>query len=69
MKDAKVIAQLVKDGRYSMPTLPEGVYAELCGSMHEASRANDEKFSRHQNHQNPSAQLVGSVFPGVLYGV
>lgn len=28
-KDAKVIAQLMKDGRYSEPTLPESVYAEL----------------------------------------
>ncbi|MDR7002063.1 IS110 family transposase [Neobacillus niacini] len=29
VKDAKVIAQLVKDGRYSEPTIPQGVYAEL----------------------------------------
>lgn len=28
-KDAKVIAQLIKDGRYSVPNLPEGIYAEL----------------------------------------
>ncbi|TCT17490.1 transposase [Melghiribacillus thermohalophilus] len=28
-KDAKVIAQLVKDGRYSVPNLLNGVYAEL----------------------------------------
>jgi transposase len=28
-KDAKVIAQLVKDGRYSRPNLLEGIYAEL----------------------------------------
>ncbi|MTT33351.1 IS110 family transposase [Terrilactibacillus sp. BCM23-1] len=28
-KDAKVIAQLIKDGRYSEPTLPEDIYAEL----------------------------------------
>ena len=27
-KDAKVIAQLIKDGRYSVPNLPEGIYAE-----------------------------------------
>lgn len=33
VKDAKVIAQLVKDGRYSIPTLPEGVYAELREGM------------------------------------
>ena len=29
MKDAKVIAQLVKDGRYAEPNIPQGVYAEL----------------------------------------
>ncbi|MGG0412617.1 hypothetical protein ABEZ59_18075 [Peribacillus simplex] len=29
MKDAKVIAQLVKDGRYAEPTTPQGIYAEL----------------------------------------
>lgn len=28
-KDALVIAKLVKDGRYSLPYLPEGVYADL----------------------------------------
>lgn len=33
VKDAKVIAQLVKDGRYSAPNLPEGVYAELRQGM------------------------------------
>lgn len=29
VKDAKVIAQLVKDERYAEPTIPQGVYAEL----------------------------------------
>jgi transposase len=33
MKDAKVIAQLVKDGRYAVPSLPQGVYAELREAM------------------------------------
>lgn len=28
-KDAKVIAQLLRDGRYNEPSLPEGIYAEL----------------------------------------
>lgn len=27
-KDAKVIAQLIKDGRYSVPNLLEGIYAD-----------------------------------------
>nr|WP_273130640.1 transposase [Bacillus weihaiensis] len=29
VKDAKVIAQLVKDGRYAEPTIPQGVFVEL----------------------------------------
>ncbi|MGV2941861.1 IS110 family transposase [Mesobacillus sp. LC4] len=29
VKDARVIAQLVKDGRYAEPTIPQGVYVEL----------------------------------------
>jgi hypothetical protein len=29
VKDAKVIALLVRDGRYAEPTIPQGVYAEL----------------------------------------
>lgn len=33
IKDAKVIAQLVKDGRYAVPSLPQGVYAELREAM------------------------------------
>lgn len=33
IKDAKVIAQLAKDGRYSIPNIPEGVYAELRNAM------------------------------------
>lgn len=32
-KDARVIAQLVKDGRYSEPNIPKGVYAELRTAM------------------------------------
>jgi transposase len=29
VKDAKVIAQLVKDGRYGEPNLPESINADL----------------------------------------
>jgi transposase len=29
VKDARVIAQLVKDGRNAEPNIPQGVYAEL----------------------------------------
>jgi transposase len=33
IKDAKVIAQLVKDGRYAVPHLPQGIYADLREAM------------------------------------
>jgi transposase len=33
LKDAKVIAQLVKDGRYAVPNIPQGIYAELREAM------------------------------------
>jgi transposase len=33
VKDAKVIAQLVKDGRYALPNIPQGIYAELREAM------------------------------------
>ncbi|SFM57641.1 Transposase [Paenibacillus sp. 1_12] len=33
IKDAKVIAQLVKDGRYPVPNLLQGIYAELREAM------------------------------------
>ena len=37
-KDALVIAQLVKDGRYSKPNLPEGKYAELRVAINHRER-------------------------------
>lgn len=39
-KDAKVIAQLVKDGRYSEPVIPQGSYADLRIAMDERSDIN-----------------------------
>ena len=32
-KDAHVVAQMMKDGRYAVPNLPDGVYAELREAM------------------------------------
>ena len=32
-KDARVIAQLVKDGRYAEPNIPQGIYADLRTAM------------------------------------
>lgn len=44
-KDARVIAQLVKDGRYSEPNIPEGIYAELRVAMTHRERL-DKDLSR-----------------------
>lgn len=41
-KDARVIAQLVKDGRYSTPHMPEGIYAELRVAMTHRERLNKD---------------------------
>ena len=32
-KDVRVISQLVKDGRYSVPNIPKEIYAELRAGM------------------------------------
>ncbi len=37
-KDARVISQLVKDGRYSVPNIPQDVYAELRVGMNQRER-------------------------------
>ena len=45
VKDARVIAQLVKDGRYSEPQIPEGVYAELRVGMNMRDRLSQDLLS------------------------
>ncbi|WP_368780930.1 IS110 family transposase [Alicyclobacillus fastidiosus] len=37
-KDARVISQLVKDGRYSVPNIPEDIYAEIRVGMNQRGR-------------------------------
>jgi transposase len=45
VKDARVIAQLLKDGRYSEPQIPEGVYAELRVGMNLRDRLSQDLLS------------------------
>lgn len=45
VKDARVIAQLLKDGRYSEPQIPEGVYAELRVGMNMRDRLSKDLLS------------------------
>lgn len=42
VKDARVIAQLVKDGRYSEPLIPTGIYAELRNGMNLRDRLQED---------------------------
>lgn len=42
-KDARVIAQLVKDGRYSEPNIPTGIYAELRVGMNMRDRLTEDQ--------------------------
>jgi Transposase and inactivated derivatives len=41
-KDARVISQLVKDGRYSVPHIPEDIYADLRVGMNERDRLSED---------------------------
>jgi transposase len=41
-KDARVIALLVKDGRYSVPHIPEDIYADLRVGMNERDRLSED---------------------------
>lgn len=50
-KDPKVIAGLVHEGRYSMPYLPEGLYAELR-NLNSLRSMNTEEMTRCQNRLN-----------------
>ena len=42
VKDPKVIAGLVKDGRYSSPYMPEGIYADIRELSNLRLRNNEE---------------------------
>lgn len=42
IKDAKVVAKLVIDGRYTEPQMPEGIYAELRVLMNQRERLNGD---------------------------
>lgn len=42
IKDARVIAQLVKDGRYSEPHIPTDIYAELRNGMNMRDRLTED---------------------------
>ncbi|MCM3393191.1 IS110 family transposase [Cytobacillus oceanisediminis] len=62
VKDAKAIAQLVKDGRYAEPTIPQGVYAEL----REAKKIRDLLTEDLQTVQGQVHNWIDRYFPEFL---
>ncbi|PTX48310.1 transposase [Melghirimyces profundicolus] len=62
IKDAKVIAQLVKDGRYSEPNVLTGVYADLRVAMIQRDRLTENlkriKNRMHHARVNMLLELV-----------
>jgi len=58
-KDARVIAQLVKDGRYSEPHMPEGIYAEMRSAMTHREKLTRDKISLNNKIQ----QWLDKYFP------
>ncbi|WP_027339120.1 IS110 family transposase, partial [Halonatronum saccharophilum] len=61
-KDAKVIAQLVKDGRYSEPNIPVGVYANIRVAMTHMERLNKDL----QRVIGKIHQFIDKYFPEYL---
>lgn len=58
-KDAKVIAQLVKDGRYSVPNLLDGVYAEL----REGIKIRDQLIQQMMTIEGRIQNVIQRYFP------
>ncbi|MCK8828587.1 IS110 family transposase [Natroniella acetigena] len=61
-KDAKVIAQLVKDGRYSEPNILVGVYADIRVAMTHMERLNKDL----QRVKGKVHQFIDKYFPEYL---
>lgn len=62
IKDARVIAQLVKDGRYSEPNIPTGEYAELRTGMN----LRDRLIQDYQRIQGRIHNWIDRYFPEFL---
>jgi transposase len=62
VKDARVFAQLVKDGRYAEPNIPQGVYAELLV----ARKVRDLLSVDLQAVQGQIHNWIGRYFPEFL---
>ena len=58
-KDAEVIAELVRQGKYLHTVLPKGVYAHL----RKLSAMRDQRLRKQSAHKNVLQRLLESVFP------
>ena len=58
-KDAKVIAQLIKDGRYSVPNLLDGIYAEL----REGVKVRDQLVQQLMTTEGRIQNVIQRYFP------
>lgn len=58
-KDPKTIAMLVKDGRYQIPYVPEGIYAEL----RKANNMREEWMKHIQGIKNKVQRWIDTYFP------
>jgi transposase len=63
VKDARVIARLVQEGRYSEPQIPEGIYAELRVGMNLRDRLSQDLASVQGRIQN----WLDRFFPEFLH--
>ena len=61
-KDPKTIAKLVVDGRYSIPYMPEGIYAEIRDLVY----SRDRIVKQHNISANRIQRWLAIHFPGYL---
>ena len=62
LKDPKTIAKLVVDGRYSMPYMPEGIYAEIRDLVY----SRDRIIKQHNISANRIQRWLAIHFPEYL---
>ena len=60
-KDPKTIAKLVVDGRYSIPYMPEGIYAEIRDLVY----SRDRIMKQHNISANRIQRWLAIPFPGI----
>lgn len=68
IKDAKVIAKLLKDGHYSIPNIPEGSYSELRNAMDIKSDI-DDRLNTVKNRINRWLDRFFPEFTTVFKGI